>query len=235
MIAKDDISNILYLLKCSCSRYLRQKAIRYDILNSNHVNENKYKPLPATSYYVSQNIGEYKERLLKFRAKIAGLEEAEQPNVEIPFLNDLGKQDLIAWTEHFRYVQKICEWSDDQSNSIIQTLISPTILKLVANRRTAKTILEGLKSHCYPIAHYRRYRNKIEKLSVKNYMSIRLFVEKFEKIIKEANACLEGFSQILDREKFDLFYKHLPEYYQKDVNMQNCTDIEQAIVIIEKI
>ena len=95
-------------------------------------------------------------RKVAFKAKIEGLSEDEQPRVEIEIFNNLQTQDLSDWTENFRYIQKTCGWSQEQSNTIILTFIDPSILKLIGQKRTAHTIIQALMEQVYPETDYRR-------------------------------------------------------------------------------
>ena len=67
-----------------------------------------------------------------------------------------------------------------------------------------------------------------------DYKSIDSFMESFDNTIRETNACADGHA-FNGREKFDLFYYSIPDYQKKEISLQNCTDIETAITIIERL
>ena len=85
--------------------------------------------------------------MIVFKAKIPGIADENQPTLEIEYLSDLRQQNLIEWSDIFKYVKQACEWTDDQANNIIRTIISSNILKIVGARKTVQTILDGLKQH----------------------------------------------------------------------------------------
>ncbi len=106
-------------------------------------------------------------QLIKFRGKIEGFSIDEQPIFEIPKLVNLELQDVPAWIENFKQLQHNCKWNDGQAMSIMSTLASPEIYSIMASKRTCSSAIEALKQHVFPSNHYRRYREKIEKLNVR--------------------------------------------------------------------
>ncbi|KRH93296.1 hypothetical protein M153_11380003001 [Pseudoloma neurophilia] len=132
-----------------------------------------------------------KDRKCQFKARIPTFTDTEQSIMEIAYLENLDKQDILKWTDDFKHVQKNCGWTEENSVAVITTLVSLSILNTYAyNKRTLKSIIEALKAGLFPKSHYRRYLQKIDDLKWSPDGSVRQFVDTIELLVKKANECL---------------------------------------------
>ncbi len=117
----------------------------------------------------------------------------------------------------------------------MSTITGPEIYKFIATKRTSASMLDALKDQAYPENHYRMYREQLEKLSFKPNGNIHQHLKTLDNIVTKAKMCLYKVDQIHRREFFDLFFRGLPANFQMEIQIQNCKDVENAVIIIEGI
>ncbi|ORD99191.1 YI31B [Hepatospora eriocheir] len=228
--------------------YLNQMISRagHDILSSKSVSHTDYCSKPTEKDYLTScffiyqngnfsNNDQAKQQgdSIKFRGKVPGFKADEQPVFSISMLTNLTPSVVSKWIHNYDHLKLNCNWSDEQAMSIMRSIMAPDIFKLVSEENTANDMLVLLQKTVFPKNHYLSHRENLEKLRYLQFKNIKSYLNKFEELLENANMCLDPEELIKDREAFDLFHMGLLNTHKRTLRLQDCRNIDKAVLIIE--
>eukprot|EP00477_Mikrocytos_mackini_P002447 GAHX01002736.1.p1 GENE.GAHX01002736.1~~GAHX01002736.1.p1 ORF type:complete len:1367 (-),score=220.68 GAHX01002736.1:80-4180(-) len=155
---------------------------------------------------------------------------------EIPKLEDIHKQDIIAWVQNFVAVISANKWDEETSKAILNSLVTPSILGYIDPSKPKDEILKALLHIKSPATDAAKYSWKLKGVHQNQYNSIQEYVNIIAYYNTRLSLCLGLCDQENDKALIQAFLNGLSYDTQRQVTLLglvNAQDIYHRICEVE--
>ena len=123
-----------------------------------------------------------------------------------------ARTDYKDWIARFWNVMTLCGYPEAIAKKYLRLLIDEKLMEYLDPEDSINDQLKSIMKSKYNEAHLKIVMPKIESIKYSQYRNIAEYLDSFEKLIKEANYCLETDEKITQREKEKFFRRGLPQW-----------------------
>lgn len=130
------------------------------------------------------------------------MKNQSDPRIGFARLEHLEPELIATWISQLRIILETTLVSQEDPARIFGLVLSPILHFLVSEKTFPEFFIDRILKENFPRMNFRIYENKLKRLNLIKFKSIKTFKTYFNEQIKFANFCLGSKADMSEREQF---------------------------------